>query len=188
MIESYYENTNQFFKNELDKLNPGKILFLGEGEGRNAVYAAQHSWKVDAVDFSTTAKEKALRLAEENDVYLNYDVVDLSNYVLKKNYYDAIVIIYLHLHPELRNFIHSQVYDSLRVSGKLILEVFEKEQLGKSSGGPQSIEMLYSINKLKADFVNMNIELLEKKLIILDEGDQHRGEAVVVRLIAVRSE
>jgi SAM-dependent methyltransferase len=184
----YGTEPNSFLKNELDKLNPGKILLLGEGEGRNAVYAAQNGWKVDAVDFSTKAKEKALQLALENDVQISYEVVDLSNYKLKQNYYDAIAIIYLHMKPELRNNIHSQVSDSLLSGGELILEVFEKDQLGTSSGGPQSLEMLYSIEELKKDFVHMKIELLEKKYINLDESDHHRGDAVVIRLIAARAE
>jgi len=185
---TYGKEPNHFFKNELDKLTPGNILLLGEGEGRNALYAALKGWNVDAVDFSTKAKEKALQLAEENDIHINYKVVDLSKYKLKQNYYDAIAIIYLHLKPEIRNYIHSQVSESLRTGGKLILEVFEKDQLGKSSGGPQNLEMLYSIEELKNEFVNIKIELLQKISINLDESDQHRGDAVVIRSIAVKSE
>jgi SAM-dependent methyltransferase len=184
----YGTEPNSFFKHELDKLTPGKILLLGEGEGRNAVYAALNGWKVDAVDFSLKAKEKALQLAEDNDVKINYKVVDLSNYKLKPDYYDAIAIIYLHLKPELRTYIHSQLNDSLRAGGKLILEVFEKEQLGKHSGGPQSLEMLYSKEELKTDLENMKIEMLKKKYINLDEGDKHSGDAVVIRLIAIKTE
>jgi SAM-dependent methyltransferase len=183
----YGSEPNSFFKSELEKLASGKILLLGEGEGRNAVYTALNGWTVDAVDFSLKAKEKALQLAEENKVHINYEVVNLSNYKLKQDYYDAIAIIYLHLKPDVRNYIHSQINDSLCTGGKLILEVFEKEQLGKTSGGPQSPEMLYSIEELEKDFVNMKIDLLEKKHIILDEGSKHSGDAVVIRLIAVKS-
>ena len=184
----YGTEPNHFFKNELDNLTPGNILLLGEGEGRNALYAALKGWNVDAVDFSTKAKEKALQLAEENDIHINYEVVDLSKYKLKKNYYDAVAIIFLHLKPEVRIFIHSQVNKSLCAGGKLILEVFEKDQLGKSSGGPQNLEMLYSIEEMKNDFENMKIELLEKKFINLDESERHCGYAVVIRLIVVKSE
>jgi len=184
----YGTKPNSFFKNVLDKLPPGKILLLGEGEGRNAVYAALNGWKVDAVDFSSQAKEKALQLALDNNVHINYNVFDLSDYKFKQNYYDVVAVIFLHLNPKLRNSIHSQVNKSCRTDGKLILEVFEKEQLGKTSGGPQNLEMLYSIEEMKKDFENMKIELIEKKNIYIDESDQHRGEAVVIRLIAAKSE
>ena len=46
---------NDFFKNQLDKLKPGSILLVCEGEGRNAVYAAKNGWKVEAFDSSEQA-------------------------------------------------------------------------------------------------------------------------------------
>ncbi|MGQ9644743.1 MAG: SAM-dependent methyltransferase, partial [Ignavibacterium sp.] len=36
----YGTEPNTFLKEQLENLKPGKALFLGEGEGRNAVYAA----------------------------------------------------------------------------------------------------------------------------------------------------
>ena len=47
----YGTEPNKFFREQLDKLPPGKILLLGEGEGRNAVYAAKSGWLVHAVDY-----------------------------------------------------------------------------------------------------------------------------------------
>ena len=91
----YGTKPNTFFKDELDKLKTGNILLLGEGEGRNAIYAAVKGWNVDAVDFSIIAKEKALKLAEENSVSINYEIIDLSQYKPKANYYDAAAIILL---------------------------------------------------------------------------------------------
>lgn len=37
------------------RLAPGRALELGPGNGRNAVYLAEHGWAVDAVDFSAEA-------------------------------------------------------------------------------------------------------------------------------------
>lgn len=182
----YGTEPNIFFKDELDKLKIGNILLLGEGEGRNAVYAAANGWNVDAVDFSMIAKEKALKLAEENSVSINYEITDLSEYKPKLNYYDSAAIIFLHLNPIIRSDVHSKIVASLKSGGTLILEVYEKEQLGKDSGGPQNINMLYSKEELKDDFVKMNIIVLEKKIVTLNESEQHSGEAVVLRLIAVK--
>jgi hypothetical protein len=38
---AYGEEPNNFFKEQIEKLNPETILFPAEGEGRNAVYAAK---------------------------------------------------------------------------------------------------------------------------------------------------
>ena len=54
---------NQFFKLFIDLHISGTLLLPAEGEGRNAVYAAEKGWQVDAFDFSATAKEKALKYA-----------------------------------------------------------------------------------------------------------------------------
>ena len=180
----YGTEPNIFFKDELDKLQTGNVLLLGKGEGRNAVYAATQGWEVDAVDFSTIGKEKALKLADENNVKINYGVVNLSDYTFKLKDYDAIAIIYLHLKPKIRSEIHSQVFNSLKSNGILILEVFEKDQLGRTSGGPQNIDMLYFKEEIEKDFEKMQINSLEKIVIELDEGENHRGEAVVLQLVA----
>ena len=68
----------------------------------------------------------------------------------------------------------------------MILEVYEKEQLGKDSGGPKNIDMLYSKEKLKYDLKKMKIIMFEKKIITLNESEQHKGEAAVLRLIGVK--
>ena len=175
---------NKFFKDSLNKLKPGNVLMLGEGEGRNAVFAARQGWQVDAVDFSEVAKDKALRLAKENSVTINYVISKLENYEFVSNTYDVVGNIFLHLHPTLRKIVHPGIISTLKKSGHLILEVFEKAQLGRTSGGPQNFDMLYSVEELQTDFKSMRIILLEKLEVNLDEGELHNGKAMVVRLIA----
>ena len=105
----YGTDPNEFFKEQLDLLKPGKILMLGEGEGRNGVYAAQKGWLVNAVDLSVKAKEKALTLAKRKNVNINYAVDDLQNYEPKKDFYDAAGLIFLHLNEKIRDKVHKKV-------------------------------------------------------------------------------
>jgi len=121
---AYGTEPNIYFKNELDKLSPGNLILPGDGEGRNSVYASKNGWKVDAIDFSTVAKEKALKLAEEKSVKINFEVANLAEYKPKTNYYDAAAIIFLHLNPQIRSAIHSRIVDSLKPGGTLIIEVY----------------------------------------------------------------
>jgi len=60
----YGTKPNDFFKQELDILVPGKILLPAEGEGRNAVYAAEKGWIVSAFDQSDESRKKALLLLD----------------------------------------------------------------------------------------------------------------------------
>ncbi len=69
----YGKKPNQYFKKNIDGLTPVKILLPCKGEGRNAVYAAQKGWDVEAIDFSVEGKKKALSLALKNNVSINYN-------------------------------------------------------------------------------------------------------------------
>jgi len=183
---AYGTKPNEFFKEQIAKLNPGRALFLGEGEGRNAVYAAKLGWQVDAVDFSSSAKEKALRLAKENNVLINYTVNDFGQYQFAKNQYDLVVMIFLHLPRETNQIIFQGSISSLKANGKLIIETFSKEQINNSSGGPKDIELLFSEDALLKFAVELKTELVESKTIHLDEGNYHKGKANVIRYVGVK--
>jgi len=189
-IEEYVYGVepNQFFKQVLDKIPiPGKLLLPGEGEGRNAVYAAKLGWKVDAFDQSINAQKKALKLAKKNEMNINYQITDLTKFYTEKNKYDAAAIIFVHFNSEERSLFHQRIMDSLKQGGKLILESFSKNQFGKSSGGPQDLKMLTTLDEIKNDFKEMSTILLEEKNILLNEGDKHSGEASVIRYVGEKN-
>lgn len=175
---------NQFFKEQLDKiLTPGRLLLPGEGEGRNAVYAAKYGWQVNAFDQSQIAMEKALKLADLNKVKINYSVIDLLTLVPVRNFFDTAAIIFVHFRSDDRKLFHQKIIDSLKPGGILILESFSKNQFGKTSGGPQDLSMLYSVEEVMIDFNLMKTILLEEKSIYINEGDKHSGEASVIRFV-----
>jgi SAM-dependent methyltransferase len=180
----YGENPNHFLKEQLEKITvPGKLLLPGEGEGRNAVYAAKLGWEVEAYDQSTTGKLKAIILADKNNVKINYHIEDLLEFTPSKNFYDAVAIIYVHLNTKLRKSFNEKIIEALKPGGKIILELFSKDQLGKTSGGPQDLEMLYSLDEIKKDFGSLKAIILKEETINIEEGEKHSGEANVVRFV-----
>ena len=182
----YGKSPNEFLKNELDQLQPGKILFLGEGEGRNSVYAASIGWDVDAVDASYEGKKKADKLAEEKRVKINYTVNDLAGYSCRQNYYDAVALIFLHLEEPLRNKVYRMAVEALKNGGRIILESFDKEQLNYNSGGPKEKELLYSLEEIVNDFIELDFLKLSKEIVELNEGKFHEGKGAVVRFVGIK--
>ncbi len=75
----YGTNPNLFFKEFVMKHPIGKILLPAEGEGRNAVYAAQCGWLVEAFDLSNEGRNKAIRLANEYNVNINYRIAGFDS-------------------------------------------------------------------------------------------------------------
>lgn len=184
---AYGTEPNKFLKEHLENLKLGKALFLGEGEGRNAVYAATLGWQIDAVDFSSSARVKALKLAEEKKVNINYEVCDLNDYQFKENYYDLVVMIFLHLPVGLREKVFYNSIRSLRENGRVVIEAFSKQQINNTSGGPRSTDLLYSEQDILDLVKGLNTELIETKSINIDEGQYHKGKADVIRYVGVKS-
>ena len=177
----YGKEPNSFFKQQLTDLPVGKILLPGEGEGRNAVFAAKLGWNVDAMDQSETGKSKALLLAKENGVAINYIVGRIEDIPLQEHQYDAIGLLYLHFNYEERGAMHNRFLKALKPGGTLIFEAFAKEQIKNTSGGPKDVNLLYSLEDIIEDFIDFDIDVFTKESIVLDEGNGHQGNADVIR-------
>ena len=177
----YGEKPNEYLKEQLLKLPTGKILLPCEGEGRNAIFAALNNWKTFACDFSESGKTKAESLAEKNGVSFQYDVCDILEYQAAKESFDVIALIFAHFPENIRKTIHQKLLTLLKPGGAIILEGFNKKQLGNSSGGPKSYEMLFVKEMLIKDFEKCEIEELEEKTVFLSEGHFHDGEAELIR-------
>jgi 2-polyprenyl-3-methyl-5-hydroxy-6-metoxy-1,4-benzoquinol methylase len=178
---------NQFYKEQLAKLSIGKILFAAEGEGRNAVYAAQQGFEVSAFDSSIEGKNKAEALALEKNVKISYTVLGLEDVDFPENYFDILVLVYAHFPYEIRKKYHQKLVSFLKPNGSIIFEAFGKEQLNYTSGGPKQLDMLFSEDEIKSEFLGLNFNYLETVEITLDEGPYHQGKGNVVRCIGQKS-
>lgn len=184
---AYGKEPNAFFSAQLEKTSPGKILLPGEGEGRNAVYAATKGWAVDAFDQSDNGRDKALALASEAGVEINYSVCSVEDFPYLQNRYDAVGLIYFHTDGPSREKLHRKVYESLKPGGSIFLEAFHKEQLNNNTGGPKSLDLLFDEEILSGDFSRLEILMLEKQQITLNEGLFHQGQASVIRFHGVKA-
>ncbi|MEX0770475.1 MAG: class I SAM-dependent methyltransferase [Balneolaceae bacterium] len=180
----YGERPNKYFKDQLDKLKPGRLLLPAEGEGRNAVYAACCGWEVDAFDISSAGRQKALKLSERHGVSIRYMNTGYNEFVIIPEFYNAIGLIYAHMHEDARREMHRKLVTGLRPGGTLILEAFANEQIHYESGGPKDEAMLYSREELAEDFEALRLLTLDKCETTIDEGPHHQGRAVVIRITA----
>jgi len=178
---------NEFFNEQLLKLEVGKLLLPAEGEGRNAVFAASQSWQVAAFDQSTQGRIKALDLAKQNNVQISYEIAGFEDFVSEEESFDCIALIYAHVPEKSRKHYHRLILKYLKPGGVLILEGFSKKQLGKTSGGPGQVDMLFSKENLLDDFYELNMLKIEDFDIELNEGKYHQGTASVIRYVGKKS-
>ena len=189
---AYGEEPNQYLKEELEKLPAGRILFPAEGEGRNAVFAAQLGWDVTAFDISQEGKNKANVLAEKRSVNIDYQVGPLVQLNFETAQFDAIALIYAHFPAKIKSAYHQKLNNLLKKGGTIIFESFSKKHLAyvladEKVGGPKDIDSLFSIDEIKADFPNYTIIELVEKDIELSEGLYHNGTGSVIRFVGVKN-
>lgn len=185
---AYGEEPNNYLKEQLTKLEAGKILFPAEGEGRNAVFAAKLGWAVSAFDISNEGLKKALQLAEKNNVSIDYQIGELQALNYQEGQFDAIALIYAHFPANIKSQLHKELDKYLRKGGIIIFEAFSKNHLdylakNEKVGGPKDIESLFSIEEIESDFNNYEIIELKETVIHLNEGLYHNGEGSVIRFV-----
>jgi len=184
---AYGKAPNTFVKETLAAIESrGKILFPAEGEGRNAVFAAQLGWDVYAFDTSVEGRRKAMDLAEEQGVRIQYDLISYLEFD-EAEQYDLVVPVFNHMPPSKREEVHKRYIRSLKPRGKVILEGFNKKQLGNTSGGPRSLEMLYDVQTLAEDFKELKLDKLAETTRVLSEGPYHTGHAELIQLIGTKN-
>lgn len=74
----------------MESLSPGKALDLGCGQGRNALFLAQHGFEVTAVDQNELALEILQSIIEQEDLEMTVGLYDINSANLKQSY-DLIV-------------------------------------------------------------------------------------------------
>ena len=180
---AYGTEPNDFLREVAAQLE-GPALCLGEGEGRNAVFLAQRSLEVTAIDLSPKALEKAQHLASERGVRIATQEADLADYDLGTSKWGSIISIWCHLPPWLRQRVHRDVVRALEPGGRLVLEAYTPAQLAFDTGGPKSLELLFDPQALREDVAGLELERFEVREREVQEGDWHRGRSAVVQVLA----
>lgn len=109
----------------LPPVRPLKLLDIGCGEGKDAVFFARCGYEVSAFDISEAGLEKTKRLAEKARVHVRTFRANLWDYRLEENYdvlYASGVLHYIK--PELRDEIMVNYKTHISKDGFAALQVF----------------------------------------------------------------
>jgi ubiquinone/menaquinone biosynthesis C-methylase UbiE len=187
----YGTSPNSFLASVIDRIrcnhnhvHRGKVLSLAEGEGRNAVFLAEHGCFVTAVDASRVGLTKAEKLAKDRGVALKVIHSDLAHLEIEPNSWDAIVSIFCHVPSQLRSELHRKVVAGLRPGGVLVLEAYTPSQLALRTGGPQDVDMTMSLKQLESELAGLVFEHAQELEREVVEGKFHTGKGAVVQIVA----
>jgi len=148
---------NRFLAEEVSALKAGRALDLACGEGRNAVWLAARGWRVDAVDFSPVALEKARRLAEAREVEVNWIEHDVESYIGARHANDLVALIYLHLPWERMRRVLAGAEEALAPEGTLLVVGHDLSNLKEGHGGPQDARVLYTASRIASELAGLKL-------------------------------
>ncbi|MGZ3525768.1 MAG: class I SAM-dependent methyltransferase [Thermodesulfobacteriota bacterium] len=143
---------NPFLKKNIHLLPRGKALDIATGEGRNAVFLAQHGFEVDAVDISKKGLRKAQELSREKGVKINTFAFDLDRFQIEKERYDLIANFYF-----LKRRLIPRIKKGLRKGGRVIFETYILDHRELGTGGPKQAKYFLKPNELIRFFKNFRI-------------------------------
>lgn len=180
----YGTEPNDFLREAAAGLPIGDVLCLADGEGRNGVHLAEAGHRVTSLDLTEAGMAKAARLAAKRGVELTTVVADLADHDLGTDRWDLIVSIFAHTPPPIRARVHGSIAQALRPGGRLILEAYTPDQIGRGTGGPPVPELTMTLDGLRAELVGMRFEFATETVRSVVEGPGHTGDGAVVQVIA----
>lgn len=184
--EDYHYGTepNDFLREHFDAIPAGgRVLCIGEGEGRNAVFLAEQGYVVTALDHSAVGLKKTRELAQAKSVSITTVQMDLLDYEFGNNRWDGIVSIFCHLPPALRRKVHTAIPFALRPNGVMLLEGYRPKQLEYGTGGPSNVGMLYDLGTLEKEFQPLTHVIAQEVERHIEEGKGHQGISATVQYL-----
>lgn len=164
---------NMFVEELCRDLAPGRSIDLAAGEGRNAIWLAEHGWESTAVDYSDVAIDKARRIADKRGVTITTEVADLTGYEPTPGGYDLVLVAYLQLPDEQLTPILRRAAAAVAPGGTFLVVSHDRDNLEHGYGGPQHIEVLTTPDQVAAvlgdDFTVERCEVAERH-VRTDEG------------------
>ena len=164
---------NPFLKEHTHLLPRGKALDIATGEGRNAVFLAQHGFEVDAVDISEKGLSKARQLAREKGVKINTFAVDLDQFQIEKERYDLIADFYF-----LKRRLIPRIKKGLKKGGKVVFETYILDHRELGTGGPKQAKYFLKPNELLRFFKDFRILFYREG--IFREGGKRKALASLI--------
>jgi SAM-dependent methyltransferase len=146
---------NDFLRKQAPLIPPGRVLCLGEGEGRNATFLAEEGYEVVGVDRSQVGMDKAQGLAQEKGVFIETVVSSIEDFELTEGEWQGI----------------------------LVLEGYTPKQLDFGTGGPPDAERLVSLETLEKELSGLEVVVAQETEREVHEGRMHTGQGSVVQFV-----
>jgi len=141
------ENLVNYFESKI--ITSGKVLELGCGPGRNAIYLSNQGFEVDAVDLSELSIQWANERAKNRSLHVNFIQKNIFDFDIQDGVYDMVYDsgCFHHIAPHRRMNYLSLIEKALKPGGVFGLTCFvEGGALGGSDISDWEVYRVQSLN------------------------------------------
>jgi SAM-dependent methyltransferase len=170
---------NRVLIEETAALEPGRALDLACGEGQNALWLAQHGWRVTGVDYSSVAIAKARDRAEREGVEIELICSDLLEYEPEDAAFDLVIVFFLHVPTAERRRVLAGAASALTPGGTILLLGHDLTNMTDGVGGPSNPSVLYTPDDIVTDLSGFEIERAERVLRDVVDAERPAIDALV---------
>jgi SAM-dependent methyltransferase len=182
----WHAEPNRFLVEATADLDPGVVLDVACGEGRNAVWLAQGGWRATGVDFSSVALGKARRLAATRGVDVEWVEADVRTWRPAPPF-DLVALLYLHLPASQRRSVLRAFADAVSPGGHFLVIGHDLDNLTKGIGGPQDPDVLFTAADVAGDIEGSGLVVERAEQVRRPVAtDDEEGDALDVLFRGVR--
>ncbi len=193
--EKFYRDKGLFFGKEpaplvyrllkaMPPTKPLRVLELGSGEGRNAIFLARNGYNVTAVDISPSGVEKTLAWARRLGLRIDARVGDLHAFIFPESY-DVIFSTWTFqfLEPDCRNPLIEQCRGHTRKHGINAFSVFVRKPFLKVPHHERQC-CLWTSGEILSFYWDWSIEYCDEEVFGCTCGGkphQHAANSILAR-------
>ena len=173
--EYYWGITPNDLCYEIMKLRPPvkplKVLDIGCGEGKDAVFLARNGYIVTAFDLSETGIEKGKRLAEQCNTYVNFFKADITDFRTSECY-DIIFSsgVFHFIKPEIRKEITENLKEYTYKSGIHAINVFVDKPFVEVAPDKSSNRFRWDSGELFGLYYDWNLRKIDEIIFHCNSG------------------
>ena len=152
-----------FLSGELGDRPPGRALDLGAGEGRTALWLAEHGWTVTAVDFSDVALERGRQRAEALGIggAVEWICADLVDFDPTGGAYDLVLLMFIHLPPAERRRLLRLATATLNPAGMILVVGYHPVEV-PDDAPPGRMRNRFTPEEIVAELDGLRVERAER--------------------------
>ncbi len=152
-----------FLLQMIHRLETGKVLDVGMGEGVNSVYLAQKGFQVKGFDLSKVAIEHAKQLARDTGVTIEAQTADLDLYLFGIMEYDSIVMT--NFRPSVNRY-YTSIISAMKQGATLLISSLGVPEMGEAIGSAEAYRNFYfSSNEILRELKGLRILFYQEGLI-----------------------